>query len=713
MATIVHGAAYITGLTALVLGCAPAPIAHEPDLRFASEPPRFAVVGVPYRYVLSLATPERAEYQVRAGPAGMGIDPSGVVSWVPTAEDEGVRAVCLVATASGREFVQEFAIDVAAARVIASFRVQPESGGQTILSGTSSALDGAIVRVAPGSVSEGIDVSVAIVEGAAPPLPSRAAVPLAPALALFPRVPIELELSCPDAAPAWASIDDLHAVVGLAPRGLSGSLRWGGDLTGLVEGMADDEAGVVRLLIEEAAESGWFQPVALRLHRTESPHFRLLWPYAADADVPELAANRFRAQLEEAWTHVESFGCAMPSAKVNVFVGTFTPGLYGFMAHAGVFVNQLHLNDDVSGTLAHELFHVLQAHAWGLGEDFDPAAAWLVEGTAAYVESYVHGSSFRERYGPWDNLPSWGFALGYGFLWFYRHARAVAAFDVCDLLETPTALQEPQRALDEVLDHRLSDRYLSFTVAYAWSRSNADIDGIEETGVSYEPWTASVARRSSEVPLIANDIRYGDAFEFVLDPSIGDVQVRLGAARAEVLRALVLDDTLTPIAQLRLSDPVVVVPSGATERLRVALTALPEHGGPGSEVVGANIRVEPVLRSSCSESGAECSASGPAFDAECCGALICVVRTCVEPGAREGEPCADGSCARGLACRPVGSAGASPTCCARDGDYCEAKADCCGLMVCEGGRCVARTVGESCVFGDCEGASICSEGTCE
>ncbi len=140
---------------------------------------------------------------------------------------------------------------------------------------------------------------------------------------------------------------------------------------------------------------------------------------------------------------------------------------------------------------------------------------------------------------------------------------------------------------------------------------------------------------------------------------------------------------------------------------------LEESGSPPCEmpVTDAMMCMPP-----CRDLGEPCSGSGTSFDEECCDALICVVGACREPiGAREREACDPtmvDACASGLSCRRVGSMDASPTCCAQDGEYCEAKADCCGLMDCTGNRCVGRTSGEECMNGDCVGASFCDAGTC-
>ncbi len=111
---------------------------------------------------------------------------------------------------------------------------------------------------------------------------------------------------------------------------------------------------------------------------------------------------------------------------------------------------------------------------------------------------------------------------------------------------------------------------------------------------------------------------------------------------------------------------------------------------------------------SCSMEGGPCTGSGTRFDGDCCDGLICVVGACrMNEGGREQAACDSAPCAAGLACMPVGSAGATPTCCARDEDYCETKNDCCGLMDCVERRCVGRTTGQSCLPGDCVGVSFC------
>ncbi|MEM9195825.1 MAG: hypothetical protein AAGF12_42055, partial [Myxococcota bacterium] len=123
------------------------------------------------------------------------------------------------------------------------------------------------------------------------------------------------------------------------------------------------------------------------------------------------------------------------------------------------------------------------------------------------------------------------------------------------------------------------------------------------------------------------------------------------------------------------------------------------------------VRINPGA-SMCTDEGASCGGSGPAFDDQCCGDLICVVGNCREPAGREGDACGDEvSCALGLRCAPVGEADAA-SCCARDGDYCADSSDCCGLQECSGGRCVGRTIGQTCRLGDCVGTGFCAEGLC-
>ncbi|MEM9188527.1 MAG: M4 family metallopeptidase [Myxococcota bacterium] len=134
--------------------------------------------------------------------------------------------------------------------------------------------------------------------------------------------------------------------------------------------------------------------------------------------------------------------------------------------------------------------------------------------------------------------------------------------------------------------------------------------------------------------------------------------------------------------------------------------------GPG-ESCSMTISDEGSCTAVCGLEAAPCSGSGSAFDGECCGALICVVGSCVQAGLREQAACSEDTadCARGLACRPQTSAG--PTaCCARGGDYCQTKADCCGFQECTNNTCIARNEGESCLLGDCDGIGFCEAGVC-
>jgi hypothetical protein len=135
-----------------------------------------------------------------------------------------------------------------------------------------------------------------------------------------------------------------------------------------------------------------------------------------------------------------------------------------------------------------------------------------------------------------------------------------------------------------------------------------------------------------------------------------------------------------------------------------------------------NLEIEVVARLECEDGdcgicagdGAPCGGSGPSFDDGCCEGSICVVGACrPDDGARERGSCdTTEGCASGLVCKPVGSMEAARTCCARDTDYCESKADCCGFMDCTDNRCVGRTSGQECLSGDCVGVSFCDSGTC-
>lgn len=90
----------------------------------------------------------------------------------------------------------------------------------------------------------------------------------------------------------------------------------------------------------------------------------------------------------------------------------------------------------------------------------------------------------------------------------------------------------------------------------------------------------------------------------------------------------------------------------------------------------------------------------------CCSGLECRGGRCLTPGCTApGETCSTdgGSCCEGYDCRPE-SAGLGNRCCrypalsTRDPPVtCSSSAECCGTVLCTGGNCVCRTVGQSCL----------------
>lgn len=88
-----------------------------------------AIVSQAYRYTLQASDPEGSAltYAVRLGPTGLTIDSvSGVVTWIPTADDIGTAAVVLTATdAQGGVAVQSLAIDVRPANRAPAIRSNP------------------------------------------------------------------------------------------------------------------------------------------------------------------------------------------------------------------------------------------------------------------------------------------------------------------------------------------------------------------------------------------------------------------------------------------------------------------------------------------------------------------------------------------------------------------------------------------------------------
>ncbi len=165
----------------------------------------------------------------------------------------------------------------------------------------------------------------------------------------------------------------------------------------------------------------------------------------------------------------------------------------------------------------------------------------------------------------------------------------------------------------------------------------------------------------------------GESARLVLEEE-GTLEIEVRKPMSDFL-LYVYDDNHEQIGQVAAGDGMLSLEvSGEAIYLDMGIVQ-------GSAGVDIDVFARIMAAEQCASSGAPCSGSGSEFDDECCGDQICVVGACrPNTGGRERASCTDAlGCASGLACDEVGSAEASPTCCARDTEYCVAKEDCCGL----------------------------------
>ncbi len=106
--------------------------------------------------------------------------------------------------------------------------------------------------------------------------------------------------------------------------------------------------------------------------------------------------------------------------------------------------------------------------------------------------------------------------------------------------------------------------------------------------------------------------------------------------------------------------------------------------------------------------------------AQCCGAGASSAVRCLADYCTDTSMCnvpsrlcaARTDCCLGLACS-ANAVGGAKECCLRADDDCLSTADCCGEMTCDGGKCTARTPGQSCAATqDCGGSSYCEGSVC-
>jgi hypothetical protein len=369
--------------------------------------------------------------------------------------------------------------------------------------------------------------------------------------------------------------------------------------------------------------------------------------------------------------------------------------------------------------VAHELVHVAQWVMAGPGS-FADAEDWAMEGSAVHMADLISNDEWRHL-GPWTvgDVTRSGLQRShpYRIVAYFKSVEAQrGGFNACDLFRDWATTGDSVRSMSNLLggpDAHL-DAYTTYVAAVDFLRTPdvlaaADVmfpSGdepelvVEQSG--YVAGTAHVWEHPA-TPHSSVTGYYPD----------GGGETRSGITIAvesptDGFLARVYDAEHREVGELTPARPEIEA-AGLRPPFYITVAADQERG---ATLLNDQFRVV-IDSDACGDTPfTPCSGSGPAFDDECCGDMICVAGACVaNEGQREGAACEADACAVGLRCAPVGMDDGA-RCCVRAGDYCGSKADCCGFMECTSNVCVAQAAGEACRIGDCEGASFCDAGTC-
>jgi len=486
----------------------------------------------------------------------------------------------------------------------------------------------------------------------------------------------------------------------------------------------------------------------------------------------QLASDR-DVILGEGCTFREEQRVIIRDLSADGVVGWVLPNAAELELNRSYFIDGAYPDPRWRDTVAHELTHVFQWINGGGRPAFARSEHWWLEATAVYnADEVVNLNAFADKYPPFNTSVS---RLGltdmsdgmhrYRLVSFFKSVKAQrGGFNPCSMMQMRRSLGSGMAALDSMMggpDATL-DVFSRYVAGYDFVRTT---DLLEDAPLFFPAGTADFAERRNYVGhreyvwtgfpqnpagghsarFAGNSERAQDVTVEVISPTSGYVARIFGPMHEQIaeVRPGAASTTLAGwtgvfyvvIAFSQSSTPAFGVDGTFDVKITTAYDCLdatdcpsclelegcsfcPGSGCETTENNGYSCRGTPVTEvaacTACSRRGGPCSGSGVAFDDECCDGFICVVGACQDnAGGRERATCPDSSqCARGLACRRVGSETAAATCCARNGDYCELKQDCCGLMECEGNRCRPQLSGEPCLLGDCEGVSFCSSGAC-
>ncbi len=346
-----------------------------------STPPAFIMVGQAYGYTPTLSVDAAGvSFALPTAPTGATIDAAtGVITWQPAAAAKGVSDFVLEATKGATTFRQAFTVTVAERTLLATAPISATASVVTI-SGTGTALDGAVVRV-PANLASGSDMLTLSLIDPAPPGPTAGVTIAGPALEvalasgpLTKSIGIELPITTLASGAA-------AALFAWNPRGGYGSEAtsngaWAPTGTGATEGTG----GAATVTGESSPDPCTSKTVYAKGTFERKPRVEDAGAYeiVVYPGVPRSRVTETRAALGKAHDEfVTKQGFLDPTQpKISVDGGAPEPNQpfvvlgtewqpYGGCKGLATRKKQISLSpgcrgDDLRVTLAHELFHIIQ-----------------------------------------------------------------------------------------------------------------------------------------------------------------------------------------------------------------------------------------------------------------------------------------------------------------------------------------------------------------
>jgi hypothetical protein len=128
-----------------------------------SVPPSAAVVGKPMQYqvVASSANPASLTFSLSAAPTGMTINSTtGLVAWIPGANQAGDQSVTIVAQDSAGQTTQSFTLSVFGTQVEVTATIPAASGGVITVNDPTSAINGLSLSIPAGALATNTTLTI-------------------------------------------------------------------------------------------------------------------------------------------------------------------------------------------------------------------------------------------------------------------------------------------------------------------------------------------------------------------------------------------------------------------------------------------------------------------------------------------------------------------------------------------------------------------------